>query len=114
MSGINSGAFYSLLPQLVLKIDRCDKLLLLLGTNDIAQHKQVPRSQFKINMGLISSSVICSYYPQNIILVSPPAVGKNKQKKRTNQKITSYTSDLIKLATTYKLQFISLFQAMIA
>ena len=114
MSGINSGAFYSLLPQLVLKIDRCDKLLLLLGTNDIAQHKQVPQNQFKINMGLIISSVICSYYPQNIILVSPPAVGKNKQKKRTNQKITSYTSDLKKLATTYKLQFISLFQAMIA
>ena len=114
MSGINSRAFYSLLPQLVLKIERCEKLLLLLGTNDIAQHKQVPRSQFKINMGLIISSVIYSYYPQNIILVSPPAVGKNKQKKRTNQKITSYTSDLIKLATTYKLQFISLFHAMIA
>lgn len=114
MPSINSGALYSLLPQLVLKIDRCDKLLLLLGTNDIAQHKQAPRSQFKINMGLIISSVICSYYPQNIILVSPPAVGKNKQKKRTNQEIAFYTSDLIKLVTTYKLQFISLFQAMIA
>lgn len=46
-------------------------------------------------------------------MVSPPAVDENKQKKRTNQKITSYTSDLIKLATTYKLQFISLFQALI-
>lgn len=114
MPGINSRAFYSLLPQLVLKIDRCDKLLLLLGTNDITQHKQVPRSQFKINLGLISSSVICSYYPQNIILVPPPAVGKNKQKKRTNQEIAFYTSDLIKLVTTYKLQFINLFQAMIA
>lgn len=64
-------------------------------------------------MGLIISSVICSYYPQNIILVSPLAVGKNMQKKRTNQEITSYTFDLIKLVTTYKLQFINLFQAMI-
>lgn len=86
MSGINSRAFYSLLPQLVLKIDRCDKLLLLLGTNDIAQYKQVPRNQFKINMGLIISSVIYSYYPQNIILVSPPAVGKNKQKRELTKK----------------------------
>lgn len=86
MSGINSGAFYSLLPQLVLKIDRCDKLLLLLGTNDIAQYKQVLQNQFKINMGLIISSVICSYYPQNIILVPPPAVDKNKQKRELTKK----------------------------
>ena len=29
-SGVNSGAFYALLPDLILKVERCDKLVLLL------------------------------------------------------------------------------------
>lgn len=40
--GINSGAFFALISDLVLKIDHCDKLILLLGTNDLALHKKVP------------------------------------------------------------------------
>ena len=113
VSGINSGAFYALLPDLVLKVERCDKLILLLGTNDLAMHKKVPVTQFKKNMSLIISSVICLYYPQNVILISPPAVDETRQKNRINREIAIYTAELIKLAETYNLHFIDLFQAMI-
>ena len=113
VSGINSGAFYALLPDLVLKVERCDKLILLLGTNDLAMHKKVPVTQFKKNMSLIISSVICLYHPQNVILISPPAVDETRQKNRINREIAIYTAELIKLAETYNLHFINLFQAMI-
>ena len=113
VSGVNSGAFYALLPDLILKVESCDKLVLLLGTNDIAKHKRVPIAQFKRNMALIISSIICLYYPQNVILISPPAVDQNRQNKRTNREIAVYTAELIKLAETYNLNFINLFQAMI-
>ena len=113
VSGINSGAFYALLPDLVLKAEHCDKLILLLGTNDLAMHKKVPVTQFKKNMSLIISSVICLYYPQNVILISPPAVDETRQKNRINREIAIYTAELIKLAETYNLYFINLFQAMI-
>ena len=113
VSGINSGAFYALLPDLVLKVERCDKLILLLGTNDLALHKNVPVTQFSKNMSLIISSVICLYYPQNVILISRPAVDETRQKNRINREIAIYTAELIKLAETYNLHFINLFQAMI-
>ena len=34
VSGINSGAFFARLNELVLSVKKCDNLVLLLGTND--------------------------------------------------------------------------------
>lgn len=61
VSGINSGAFFARLNELVLSVKKCDNLVILLGTNDLATHKQVPLEQFKRNMELIASAVICQY-----------------------------------------------------
>ncbi len=83
VSGINPGAFYALLPDLVLKVERCEKLVLFLGTNDLDMHKKVPVTQFSKNMSLIISSVICLYYPQNVILISPLAVDETRQKRES-------------------------------
>lgn len=46
VSGINSGAFFAKLNELVLSVKQCDNLVILLGTNDLAMHKQVPARQF--------------------------------------------------------------------
>ncbi|WEV36752.1 SGNH/GDSL hydrolase family protein [Lactobacillus sp. ESL0677] len=113
VSGINSGAFYAMMSELVLKQRRCDKLIILLGTNDLAQHKQVPLEQFEQNMNLIVSSVLCQYYPQNTILITPPAVDETKQIYRNNQLIKDYATVIKNVARQYRCQFINLYQAMI-
>ena len=41
VSGSNSGAFFARLNELVLSVKKCDNLVILLGTNDLATHKQV-------------------------------------------------------------------------
>lgn len=113
ISGINSGAFFARLNELVLSVKRCDELIILLGTNDLATHKQVPLSQFKKNMELIASAVICQYYPPHVLLVSPPAVDENKQHVRNNNLIKQYVDVVEQVAGEYHFQFANLYQAMI-
>ena len=109
---INSGAFFASISDLVLKIDHCDKLILLLGTNDLALHKKVLLEQFKQNMALIISSIVCLYYQNNFIMISPPAVDEHKQEKRTNDEVAAYTAELEQVANNYKIHFINLFEKM--
>lgn len=114
VSGINSVKFYTMLPELVLKRERCDKVAILLGTNDLAANKQVPIDQFKQKMALIASSLVHIYLPKNIIFISPPAVDELKQKYRTNYLVALYTAAIEQVTADYHLQFINLYQAMIA
>ena len=113
VSGINSGAFFARISELVLKVPVCDKIVILLGTNDLATHKQVPIRQFKQNMELIASSIICLYWPKNVILVSPPAVDEKKQRVRNNHLIKQYSKVIKDVAQEYKFTYIDLVQAMI-
>ncbi|MGQ5708588.1 GDSL-type esterase/lipase family protein [Lactobacillus sp. PSON] len=113
VSGINSGAFFARLSELVLKAPICDKIVILLGTNDLATHKQVPMKQFKRNMELIASSIICLYWPQNVILVSPPAVDEKKQRVRNNFLVKQYAKVIKEVAQEYKFTYINLVQEMI-
>lgn len=113
VSGINSGAFFARLSELVLKAPTCDKIVILLGTNDLATHKQVPIKQFKRNMELIASSIICLYWPKNVILVSPPAVDENKQRVRNNFLVKQYAKVVEEVAQEYKFNYLDLAQEMI-
>lgn len=113
VSGINSGAFFARLGELVLKQPQCDLLVLLLGTNDLATHKQVPIRQFKQNMSLITSAVICQYYPSSVILVSPPAVDENKQRVRDNRLVKRYSRAVKEVARVYHFHYLDLFTEMI-
>ena len=63
ISGINSGGLALSLPNLVFNQLKCDYLIILVGTNDLAIHKQVPLQQFEKNLELIASSIIWRYYP---------------------------------------------------
>ena len=113
VSGINSGAFFARLSDLVLTQPQCDNLVILLGTNDLATHKQVPLKQFKQNMELISSAIICEYWPAHVILISPPAVDENKQHVRDNNLIKKYSQAIQEVANEYKFHYLDLCQAML-
>lgn len=113
ISGINSGAFFAKLDELVLSVKKCDNLVILLGTNDLATHKQVPIRQFKQNMELICSAVICEYYPPHVLLVSPPAVDEEKQRVRDNHLIKKYSEVIRTVAEDYNFEYIDFQQAMI-
>lgn len=113
ISGINSGAFLVRLNELVLSVPRCDELVILLGTNDLAVHKQVPLAQFRQNMELIASAVICQYYPPHVLLISPPAVDEEKQRVRSNKLVEKYAHVIRKVAVEYRFKFADLGQAML-
>ncbi len=112
VSGINSGAFFAKLNELVLSVKQCDNLVILLGTNDLAMHKQVPARQFKQNMEIISSAIICQYYPPHVLLVSPPAVDEAKQRVRNNTLVAEYTKVVEEVAHEYRFHYVNLYQAM--
>lgn len=114
VSGINSAAFFAEISELVLRQEKHDLLVILLGSNDLALHKQVPLKQFKQNMSLIAAAVICEYYPPRVILVSPPAVDENKQRVRNNKLVLAYAQAVEEVAKEYGFPFINLAQAMIA
>lgn len=113
VSGINSGAFFARLGELVLTQPQCDNLVILLGTNDLATHKQVSLKQFRRNMELISSAVICEYWPEHVILISPPAVDENKQHVRTNDLVRKYSQAIQEVASEYRFHYLDLCQAML-
>lgn len=113
ISGINSGAFFALLNQTVFKTKKCDAIVILLGTNDLASHKQVPLKQFKQNLSLIASAIICRYYPPHVYLLSPPAVDEKKQQVRANKIIKKYSAAVKEVATEYHFHYLDLYQAMI-
>ncbi|KAI4309022.1 SGNH/GDSL hydrolase family protein [Lactobacillus intestinalis] len=113
VSGINSGAFFARLSELVLMQDQCDAIVILLGTNDLAIHKQVPIEQFKKNMQLIASAIVCLYWPKKVVLISPPAVDEKKQHVRNNRLIASYAKKVEEVSEEYGFHYIDLCSEMI-
>ena len=108
ISGINSGGLALSLPNLVFNQPKCDYLIILVGTNDLAVHKQVPLQQFEDNLKLIASSIIWLYYPGKVILITPPAVDENKQKVRNNLLVQEYSNIIKRVTKEYKFLFIDL------
>ena len=87
-----------------------DYLVVLLGTNDLATHKQISLEQFKININEIITRLLKKYHSQQIILVSPPPVDENKQQFRTNHLVLTYSKILEEECIAYNLKFLSLYQ----
>lgn len=112
-SGINSGGFFAKINDLVLEQKQHDVLVILLGTNDLATHKQVPIIQFKRNLELIASTIVYQYWPQYVILISPPAVDEQKQHVRSNELVKQYSQVVAEVAAEYHFHYLDLCQAMI-
>lgn len=112
-SGLNTGGLCVTADKRIFQVEKCDYLIILIGTNDLATHKQVPLTQFKANLQFLVSSIIWLYYPQQILLVSPPAVDENKQHVRSNKLVKKYSQIIEEVCHQYQLTFINLFQAML-
>lgn len=111
--GLNTGGLCATINERIFQVEQCDYLIILIGTNDLATHKQVPITQFKANLQFLISSIIWLYYPQQIIFVSPPAVDENKQHVRSNKLINQYSQVIEEVCQQYHLTFINFFQAML-
>lgn len=114
ISGINSGGLALSLPNLVFNQSKCDYLIILVGTNDLATHKQVSLYQFENNLELIASSIIWLYYPEKVIFITPPAVDENKQRVRNNNLVIEYGNIVKKVAREYRFSVIDLASKMLA
>ncbi|MDE6547130.1 MAG: SGNH/GDSL hydrolase family protein [Lactobacillus sp.] len=113
ISGINSGGLALSLPNLVFNQPKCDYLIILVGTNDLATHKQVNLHQFENNLELLASSIIWLYYPERIIFITPPAVDENKQRVRSNSLVMEYGNIVKKVAREYRFSVIDLASKML-
>lgn len=111
--GLNTGGLCATINERIFQVEKCDYLIILIGTNDLAIHKQVPVEQFKANLQFLISSIIWLYYPNQIIFVSPPAVDETKQHMRSNELIKKYSQVIEEVCHQYHLTFINLFQAML-
>lgn len=111
--GLNTGGLCATINERIFQAEKCDYLIILIGTNDLATHKQVPVDQFKANLQFLISSIIWLYYPNQVILVSPPAVDENKQHVRSNELVNKYGQVIEEVCQQYHLTFINLFQAML-
>lgn len=113
ISGINSGGLALSLPNLVFNQPKYDYLIILVGTNDLATHKQVNLHQFENNLELIASSIIWLYYPEKVIFITPPAVDENKQRVRNNNLVMEYGNIVKKVAKEYRFSVIDLASKML-
>ncbi len=113
ISGINSGGLALSLPNLVFNQPKCDYLIILVGTNDLATHKQVNLHQFENNLELLASSIIWLYYPERVIFITPPAVDENKQRVRSNSLVMEYGNIVKKVAREYRFSVIDLASKML-
>lgn len=111
--GLNTGGLCATINERIFQVEKCDYLIILIGTNDLATHKQVPIDQFKANLQFLISSIIWLYYPNQILLVSPPAVDETRQQVRSNELVNQYSQIIKEICHQYHLTFINLFQTMI-
>ncbi|WP_281165640.1 GNAT family N-acetyltransferase [Liquorilactobacillus sicerae] len=89
-------------------------VFLLIGTNDLALHKQIPLKKFQTNLLQIIKRLKHIYPTANLCLITPPAVDESKQKWRNNQLIAQYTEIMLQTATQNLIKSINLQAAMLA
>lgn len=78
ISGLNSQGLLEQLSTL-LPANPVDKVLILIGSNDVVTSHRISESDFADNMGQIVDSLLQTYQPDQICLLSPPPVDEDKQ-----------------------------------
>ena len=87
--------------------------LLLIGSNDLATHKQVPLVEFKENLAGILASVKQAWSGTRILLVGPPAVDEEKQRFRTNFLVELYSRAMQEQAELASVEFFDFYQLLL-
>ncbi|KRL63916.1 GDSL-type esterase/lipase family protein [Lactobacillus psittaci] len=113
ISGINSNYLLNHLDELILNRPLADYVVILIGTNDCAFHKQIPIARFAYNMDLLAKKVLTKYSAKQLIFISAPAVDEARQRVRDNKTVAKYNGEIEKIAEQYQLHFIDLQKLMI-
>lgn len=96
VSGDNS---FDLLRQLATKpLPAADLVLVFIGANDLAQHKQVFLGEYEDNLKKIVAHLKQVYPAERIVLLTPSPVDETKQAYRTNRLVTYYGQVVKKVA----------------
>lgn len=102
---------------LIAKLDnwdfpKADKVVVWIGTNDLAIHKQVYLGEFQENMRQIVSLLLEHYQPSQLLLLGPTPVDEAKQRYRTNRLVRYYSEIVEKVARESKCDFLSVQELM--
>lgn len=85
-----------------------DYIFVLIGANDLAQHKQVFLGEYQENLRKILEFLTPIVPAERIFLLAPPLVDETKQEYRTNRLVTYYTEVMQQVAEEYGCPFQSL------
>ena len=110
ISGNNTFDMLTRIEKDILSVPTSNLIFILIGTNDLALHKQVSLSQFKENLRQIIEKLLTKYPAHHIFLISPPPVDESKQKYRKNVLIFEYVSIMKEVAENFSCYFIDLYQ----
>lgn len=91
-----------------------DRLYILIGTNDLAQHKQVPLAFFEANLKEILRQTLWVYQADQLYFISPPAVDERRQHVRNNHLVARYAQALAGVVTPVGCHYLDLQAAMLA
>lgn len=96
VSGDNS---FDLLRQLATKpLPAADLVLIFIGANDLAQHKQVFLGEYEENLKKIVAHLKQAYPAERICFLTPSPVDETKQAYRTNRLVAYYGQVVKKVA----------------
>ncbi|MBJ8349827.1 GDSL-type esterase/lipase family protein [Streptococcus zalophi] len=94
----------------ILSVERCDQVIILIGTNDLALNKQVPLPEFQENLLKIIMSLKEKYPANQITFLSPSPVDEEKQHYRNNRLIENYAKIIMTVSQKEECHFVNLYQ----
>ncbi|MET3557207.1 lysophospholipase L1-like esterase [Streptococcus rupicaprae] len=96
VSGDNS---FDLLAHLAEReLPDCDRVVVFIGANDLAQHKQVFLGEYQANLSQIVQELKKQFSSEQILLLTPAPVDERKQVYRTNRLVALYGEVVKKIA----------------
>ncbi|WP_440210897.1 DUF459 domain-containing protein [Streptococcus merionis] len=110
VSGHNTADLLARLDQEILSQAQVDFICILIGTNDLASHKQIHLPTFEANLKQILKKLSRIYESKQITLISPPPVDESKQRHRTNRRIREYSACIKKIAFQENCRFVDLYK----
>ncbi|WP_122646888.1 GDSL-type esterase/lipase family protein [Enterococcus mediterraneensis] len=100
ISGNNTNDLIQRFEKDVMSYQGIDKIFILIGTNDLALNKQIPKTIYRENLQWIISELKEKYKSDQIYFITPPAVDEKKQKFRNNELIKDYINVLTETANS--------------
>lgn len=112
--GDNSDHLLARFDRDVLRYPEAEKVLILIGTNDLALGKQVPLGAYGQNIEEMIRRLKTVWKETDIFFISPPAVDEQRQWRRSNRLVQRYADYLKKIVEDHGCVFIDFYHAVAA